>query len=519
MGNRSWPVPRLWFGTDDYALGVDRQGDCQCDACPMPATPVWTRGYADGLAEQLVSKEWQVQLSRDVYLSHPVRGNAVALSAQGGRVVVLDEQARRLFSALPATRSQLRARLPSWSDGTVDQVAALLLTFGILSSPQVRREPLRSGQSPTLAAWLHLTDRCTLNCTYCYVRRGKRRMSPDTARRTVEALFRSAQAHHYTRVKLKYAGGEPTLNFVALLAAQKRAEQLSMQTGIALEAALLTNGIRVSDEQIDALLAHNVRVTISLDGVGRFQDAQRPLADQKGSSFALVERTIARLLARGLQPHISITITRQSLPGLPELVSYLLDKGLRFAFNFYREPDGIEQEAMAFSSEDMIAGLRAAYRVIEQKLPRYSLLSTLADRADLQLPHLRTCGAGQNYVAIDCDGSVAKCQMEIGHSLTTIEADDLLADVQADTIRVQNLPVEQKDCRTCIWRYYCTGGCPRLTFQRAGRYDARSPLCEVYRAILPEVVRLEGLRLVKYEQPWDFSFGNGSETFTAVNPS
>ncbi len=52
--------------------------------------------------------------------------------------------------------------------------------------------------------------------------------------------------------------------------------------------------------------------------------------------------------------------------------------------------------------------------------------------------------------------------------------------------------------------YRCTGGCPRLAFQCTGRYDAKSPLCQVYQAILPEVVRLESLRLLKHQEPWDF---------------
>jgi uncharacterized protein len=93
--------------------------------------------------------------------------------------------------------------------------------------------------------------------------------------------------------------------------------------------------------------------------------------------------------------------------------------------------------------------------------------------------------------------------MDIAHPVTTIDADDPLAFVQADTGGIQNLTVDQKECRKCVWRYRCTGGCPRLTYQRTGRHDARSPLCEVYRAILPQVVRMEALRLVKYEEPWN----------------
>jgi uncharacterized protein len=107
-------------------------------------------------------------------------------------------------------------------------------------------------------------------------------------------------------------------------------------------------------------------------------------------------------------------------------------------------------------------------------------------------------------MVIDCKGNISRCQMDMEHPVTTIAADDPLVLVRANTNGIQNLAVDQKECQECIWRYRCTGGCPRLTFQRTGRYDAKSPLCDVYRAILPEVVRLEALRLLKYEEPWDF---------------
>jgi uncharacterized protein len=213
------------------------------------------------------------------------------------------------------------------------------------------------------------------------------------------------------------------------------------------------------------------------------------------------------LLERGISPHVSITITRQNIEGLPGVVEYLVDRGLRFSFNFYREPDDLAiRRELSFTSEEMIAGLRSVFDLIERRLPRYSLLSNLSDRADLRMPHQYTCSVGINYMVIDCDGNIAKCQMDMAHPLATIDADDPLTFVRADTDGIQNLAADDKACRECIWRYRCAGGCPRLTFQHTGRYDAKSPLCEVYQAILPEVVRLEALRLIRYEAPWDFRF-------------
>ena len=39
------------------------------------------------------------------------------------------------------------------------------------------------------------------------------------------------------------------------------------------------------------------------------------------------------------------------------------------------------------------------------------------------------------------------------------------------------------------------------TFKATGRYDIKSPNCNIYKAIYPQALRLEGLRLLKYATP------------------
>lgn len=36
----------------------------------------------------------------------------------------------------------------------------------------------------------------------------------------------------------------------------------------------------------------------------------------------------------------------------------------------------------------------------------------------------------------------------------------------------------------------------KVAYRATGRYDRKSPNCNIYKAIFPEVLRLEGLRLI-----------------------
>ncbi len=280
------------------------------------------------------------------------------------------------------------------------------------------------------------------------------------------------------------------------------ASQLAQRHGVSLHAYTISNGVNLSQHSIEGLKQRNIGVTISLDGVGSYHDAQRIFVNGQGS-FKYVDRTIARLLANGVIPHINVTVSQRNLDGLPALMEYILIHGMSFTLSYYRDNEcSAHIRDLQFAEERMIAAMRAAFAVIEQRLPRRRLLGSLIDKANMNGMHHHTCGVGRNYLVIDQHGGVAKCHADIQRTVTTIQDEDPLQAVREDRAGVQGLAVEDKEgCRNCQWRYWCAGGCPLLTYRITGRSDVKSPNCSIYKALFPEALRLEALRLLKYEQP------------------
>jgi uncharacterized protein len=266
-----------------------------------------------------------------------------------------------------------------------------------------------------------------------------------------------------------------------------------------LYATLLSNGVALPSALVQMLRAEGIRVMISLDGVGAHHDAQRPFANGK-PSFRFVDRTIAQLMEQGHAPHLSVTITNRNAGGLADVVRYALERDLTFSFNFFRDNDyAASFPDLRYEEQAMISALTDAFGVIEQFLPSWSVLGSILDRGQLLQPRQRSCGVGQDYLVIDQRGGVAKCHMEIERTLGDIFSADPLQLVKRDETTALNLPVEEKEgCRDCTWRYWCSGGCAVATFRATGRYDIKSPNCNIYKAIYPQALRLEGLRLLKY---------------------
>jgi uncharacterized protein len=280
------------------------------------------------------------------------------------------------------------------------------------------------------------------------------------------------------------------------------AQALADAKGLRLQATLLSNGVALSRHLIRSLKAEAIKVMISLDGIGGPHDVQRPTVNGR-PSFRLVDRTITTLIEENWAPHLSITITQRNAEGVSDVVRFALERGMTFSLNFFRDNDCATSFAdLRYEEKTMISAVLAAFGVIEESLPPWSVLGSILDRGQLLEPRQRSCGVGQDYVVIDQRGGVAKCHMEIERTLGDVFRDDPLQLIRRDTSAVQNLPVEEKEgCRDCSWRYWCSGGCSIATFRATGRYDIKSPNCSIYKATYPEALRLEGLRLLRYALP------------------
>jgi len=411
--------------------------------------------------------------------------------------ILLDKDAQSFFNEFRNPR-RIKDFQEKYASAQSYKVASELLAAHILQT-DTQGEVENVYTSDTLIAWIHITNACNLGCDYCYIKKSREHMNDEIARLSVDTVIHSAKQHGYSRVKLKYAGGEATLRFSQVIELHQYAEKQCKYYGLELEGVILSNGTLVDTTMISKLKDANIRLMISLDGLEEVHDQHRRYRNGKGS-FQQIARSIEMLLSHDLIPHISITVTSQNIYGLPELIRWLLKQKISFGINFYRNHD----EEIGFSDlqleeKKLIQGLKCAFKEIEKNLPEYSLMNCLADRASLGSPHLTPCAAGHDYLVINQNGLISKCQMEIEKSLTSIFASDPLTELRNHDDGLQNLSVAEKEgCKSCTWRFRCAGGCPVETFRITGRYDIKSPNCNIYKAIFPEILRLEGLRLLKH---------------------
>ncbi len=350
-----------------------------------------------------------------------------------------------------------------------------------------------------LGVWFHLTNQCNLRCTYCYVWKTNDKMSKEIAQESIKKIIESAKKNNFKKITIKFSGGESLLVFSQLLEIVSLGRKLAKKAKIEIDFVILTNGILLTKEISKKIKKENLKVSVSLDGIGKYNDAQRIFSNGKGT-FKYIERGIKNLQQTGVSFNVSITITSKNIENIPNLTKYLLKKNIPFVFNFYRENPFVEEKNLEGENKKLIKFLKKAYKIIYKNPPPYSLINGLLDRVSFKKPHFNCCGVGINYLIVRHDGKLASCQMTLERSIGSINNKDLIKTMkEGNFVRPKNLTVEGKTpCNTCQWKYICCGGCPLLTFRQKGKYTVNSPYCTVYKALIPEVLRIEAKRLIKY---------------------
>lgn len=465
------------------------------------------------------------QLGRVAYAHNPEQADALVLLSPRAEAL-LHNAAGQDGLALVQSLAASADPAPWW------QELQTLLRNGLLVQPGVVRPPRAHAQTQrperVFNAWLHLTNACNLACPYCYIHKSKRHLSGHVVETLLAAIETTAKSGEVDRIHIRYAGGEPLLRFDVLQRFHADALARCAAHGVRYSAAVLTNGTAIRPEMVDWLRDQQVAVSVSVDGLGEAQDRMRPVVGG-GSSWERVNHGIALLQTGGITPYILITVGESNLDELPGLTEWLLERQLGFRYSLVRDLQwgtgllddrrGAAEMAAQPASEPVSGLLQGpallrlqrvlgqCYDQIEAHVadavgrgqpirPGFRRSHKFCDLSPWQ-PIRQACGAGRSYLAVGEDGAVSPCQAALHEPGTLpLSQDDLRTQAKSQQ---QLQPFERTApdpaCRDCRHRASCAGGCPLLLLRREGHVNGRSPYCEVFKAVLPRMVRIAALEL------------------------
>ena len=352
---------------------------------------------------------------------------------------------------------------------------------------------LRFGLKPS-AVYFNPTERCNLNCTYCYIpeamRRGGEHMSQE---KLLEALAILKRYFRTTVPKgslpqIVFHGAEPLLNREAVFAGIERYAD-DFRFGVQTNATLL-------DESAIAFLRdHDVSIGISLDAPTAAVADRTRRTWQGDGVYGQVIAAMKRLAG---DAHWSVicTVSSENLRHLSSLVDFLhgnevptcLMNILRCTLPRSRsvKPDDVAAAKYFLKALDRTHEL---YQKTGRKLVVGNfaniLLSIAAPTARRLMCDISPCGGGRCFFALAPNGDLFPCSEFIG--LERFRGGNLFADAIPDVLAsepfklVTGRKVEDIDpCRRCAIRHFCGSPCPAEAHEMNGGMHNIGAFCEFY---------------------------------------
>lgn len=354
------------------------------------------------------------------------------------------------------------------------------------------------------AVYFNATERCNLNCSYCYIpgemrKRGKQMDKAEVldALERLHAYFRS----HMPEDRLPqiiFHGAEPLLAREAIFAGIDA-------FGGKFRFGVQTNATLLDEAAVKFLTERGVGIGLSLDApVEEVANRTRKRWSGEGVSDHVVRAM--KMLDGYPGYNVICTMTQENLPYLTQMVEFFHENRVpacmlnvtRCTMPGAREVNGDEtQVAKAF-----VAALERTHQLYKETgrklvVANFAniLIAILAPTARRLMCDISPCGGGRSFFALAPGGDLFPCSEFIGlpHFAGGNLYRDKIADVlESDPFRlVTGRKVEDiEECATCAIRHFCGSPCPAEAHEMNGGMEKKGAFCEFYKEQTRYALRL-----------------------------
>lgn len=344
------------------------------------------------------------------------------------------------------------------------------------------------------AVYFNATERCNLNCTYCYIPENMRKHGSDMSK---ESLFNSLKKlrSYFKDVmpdgrlpQIIFHGAEPLLCKETLFAAIEEFQD-EYRFGVQ------TNGTLLDEDAAKFLMKTGTGIGLSLDA------PIKEIADRTRKTWAgdsVYDNTIKVMnMLKGYPGYnVITTVTKENMHTLKDTVEFFHEQEVpAILLNMVRctlppsreiKPKDDEVAKHFFKALDRSHEL---YKETGRKIVIANfaniLVSIMAPMARRLMCDISPCGGGRVFFALAPDGGMYPCSEFIGlpefcgGNLFNDEIDDVLKTDQFKKVterKVENI----EPCNKCVIRHFCGSPCPAEAHEMHGDMKRTGAFCEFY---------------------------------------
>lgn len=329
----------------------------------------------------------------------------------------------------------------------------------------------------------HLTEKCNLNCKYCYEgEKGNKELTFDDIKIVLDNVVKNNEKH----CQIGFFGGEPLLKKELIYDVVEYAEKLEKNNDIKFSYTITTNGTLIDRDFIRLAKRKDFLIGISLDGNKETHNKNRRTY-QDTDTFDIVCDNARELLKSVHRVVAMPVITKNNYKEMTENARYLFSVGFNHvncAFDYTAN----------WQDED-IESLREEYNKLAElyyektknnndfsllpfdaKITSYIKNENCEERCIIAKKHINVASNGKFY---PCMQYVGKEQYEIGDIKTGLDFNKI------EVLREYAVKNHNDICKTCKVKNRCSHTCGCLNIIVSGDFAKTSALvCETERMLI-----------------------------------
>lgn len=318
------------------------------------------------------------------------------------------------------------------------------------------------------SAYLHVTQRCNLNCAGCYSYDLSRNNTEDASTADMRKAIRElVQAGCQC---LFISGGEPFLreDLPQLL-------HYAKESGIQ-KITLITNGTCVCQSILKEIAGDVDVIAVSFDGY----NSDCPAYIREEQRFDQLTNAIRMIQEAGIQAHITPTIHAKNYADLQEYVN--LAQSLGTTMNYSLLSCDYSDDAV----RELLPGEAELEGIADLLLAMGGMPSPSGSSQGINISVSTSCGAGSKELSIAADGTVYPCHMlhrsewALGNAFEQ-PLSEILQSAQVKRLAENTIDTIQ-DCMGCEHRYLCGAGCRARSLYCYGDLNHKDAYCAMMKS-------------------------------------
>ena len=340
---------------------------------------------------------------------------------------------------------------------------------------------------------LTVTEKCNLNCTYCFEKeKSHRSMNFDTARNII--IEEMKEVNEYDEILFDFMGGEPFVEFGLIKKICEFVWSYKWPKKYLFFAS--TNGTLIKSDISEWLTRNSDKFIcgLSLDGTREMHNKNRCNSfDEIDTDFFVKTWPLQEA---------KMTVSPETISQLFEGVRFIHDLGFRVKSNLAYGPDWGGKEVKKVY-EEQLSKLIEYYTVHDELEPTTLVNMDLISVAYPQEPMRKWCGMGSQMIAYDINGVKYPCHFFQDLSLGLVRKDEIWNVDYSNIHKTQN-----NHCKHCILKNSCPT-CYGYNFSKYRDFCSKDPaMCELKKMSATATATLQYRRFAEKHPDGLFDISN-----------